>query len=208
MKICYIIGAGDLPLLYIKKDGLVIAADGGLDRMGETIPDLVVGDFDSAATQPPDNAVILPIEKDVTDMRYAVDMGIESGCDIFILYGGTGGRPDHTFANYALLCYLAENGKTAYLLGDRFITTAINNSSIKIQGKIENILSVFAAGDRAEGVTLKGLKYPLNDHTLIFSAPLGVSNSFTEPEAEISVKNGTLLIMWEENNIKEFIDKL
>ncbi len=208
MKICYIIGAGDLPLLYIKKDGLVIAADGGLDQLGDIIPDIVVGDFDSAAAPPPENAVILPVEKDVTDMRYAADMGIENGCDTYILYGGTGGRPDHTFANYSLLCYLAEKGKTAYLLGDGFITTAINNDSVKIQGEIGNTLSVFSAGDRAEGVALKGLKYTLSDHTLTFSDPLGVSNSFTEPTAEISVKSGTLLIMWEEKNIKEFIDKL
>ncbi len=208
MKICYIIGAGDLPLLYIREGGLVIAADGGLDRLGEIIPDLVVGDFDSAVTPPPENAVILPIEKDVTDMRYAADMGLENGCDTFILYGGTGGRADHTFANYSLLCYLAEKGKRAYLLGDGFITTAVNNGGIKLRGEVGNTLSVFSAGDRAEGVTLKGLKYPLSDHTLTFSDPLGVSNSFIGREAEISVKSGTLLIMWEEKNVKEFIDKL
>ncbi len=207
MKICYIIGAGELPLLYIKKGGLVIAADGGIDRMGNITPDLVVGDFDSASFEPPKDAVILPVEKDVTDMKYAVDLGVEKGFDTFLLYGGTGGRPDHTFANYALLCELAERGKAGYLIGDGFIATAIKDGETEIMGKIGNTLSVFSAGDRAEGVTLSGLKYLLSNHTLTFNTPLGVSNSFTENTAKISVKKGTLLIIWEEN-VKDFIDNL
>lgn len=207
MKICYIIGAGELPLLYIKKGGLVIAADGGIDRMGNITPDLVVGDFDSASFEPPKDAVILPVEKDVTDMKYAVALGVEKGFDTFLLYGGTGGRPDHTFANYALLCELAERGKAGYLIGDGFIATAIKDGETEIMGKIGNTLSVFSAGDRAEGVTLSGLKYLLSNHTLTFNTPLGVSNSFTENTAKISVKKGTLLIIWEEN-VKDFIDNL
>lgn len=207
MKICYIIGAGELPLLYIKKGGLVIAADGGIDRMGNITPDLVVGDFDSASFEPPKDAVILPVEKDVTDMKYAVDLGVEKGFDTFLLYGGTGGRPDHTFANYALLCELAERGKAGYLIGDGFIATAIKDGETEIMGKIGNTLSVFSAGDRAEGVTLSGLKYLLSNHTFTFNTPLGVSNSFTENTAKISVKKGTLLIIWEEN-VKDFIDNL
>ena len=207
MKICYIIGAGDLPLLYIKENGLVIAADGGLDRIGNIKPDLVVGDFDSAKSEPPKGAVLLPIEKDVTDMKYAVDSGISKGFDTFIIYGGTGGRPDHTFANYALLCELAERGKAGYLIGDGFIATAIKDGETEIMGKIGNTLSVFAAGDKAEVVTLQGLKYPLDNHTLMFNMPLGVSNSFSLKTAKISVKKGTLLKIWEEN-VKDFIDNL
>ncbi len=207
MKICYIIGAGDLPLLYIKEGGFVIAADGGLDRLGDITPDLVVGDFDSSKSEPPKDAVILPVEKDVTDMKFAADLGIEKGFDVFLLYGGTGGRPDHTFANYALLCELAEKGKRGYLIGNSFIATAIRNDEIEIEGEIGNTLSVFSAGDRAEGVTLSGLKYPLSSYTLTFNTPLGVSNSFTENTAKISVKNGTLLIIWEEN-VKDLIDNL
>ena len=140
-------------------------------------------------------------------MKYAVDLGVEKGFDTFLLYGGTGGRPDHTFANYALLCELAERGKAGYLIGDGFIATAIKDGETEKMGKIGNTLSVFSAGDRAEGVTLSGLKYLLSNHTLTFNTPLGVSNSFTENTAKISVKKGTLLIIWEEN-VKDFIDNL
>lgn len=210
MSICYIVGAGELPLLYISgKNSLVIAADGGLEGLKGIQPDIIVGDFDSLGYVPDSSkTVVLPVEKDVTDMKYAVDLGTEKGYTTFVLYGGTGGRPDHTFANYALLCELAEKGKRGYLIGDGFITTAVANSLFKLPLKNEGTVSVFAAGDRAEGVTIKGLKYPLSDHNLAFSTPLGVSNSFIGEPAEVSVKTGAVIIMWEENNLQEFIDNL
>lgn len=208
MKICYIIGAGNLPLLYIKEGGFVIAADGGLDKLGTIKPDLVVGDFDSAISQIPDNAIILPVEKDVTDMCFAVGEGEKRGYDTFLIFGGTGGRPDHTFANISLLVSLVGRGKQGYLIGDGYITTAIKNTRMYIEGKEGNTLSVFAAGDKACGVTLQQVKYPLKNHILHFSNALGVSNSFTSGVANISVTDGTLIVMWQEDNIADFVDKL
>lgn len=208
MKICYIIGAGNLPLLYIKEGGFVIAADGGLDKLGAIKPNLVVGDFDSAISQIPDNAIILPVEKDVTDMCFAVGEGEKRGYDTFLIFGGTGGRPDHTFANISLLVSLAERGKQGYLIGDGYITTAIKNTRMYIEGKEGNTLSVFSAGDKSCGVTLSGVKYPLENHTLYFSNALGVSNSFTSDVANISVTDGILIVMWQEDNIANFVDKL
>lgn len=210
MKICYVIGAGELPLLYIKKeDSLIIAADGGLTKLGDMSPDIIVGDFDSLGFAPKgDNVIALPVKKDLTDMQYAVELGIEKGYETFVLYGGTGGRPDHTFANYALLCSLSERGLTGYLIGDGYVVTAVQNSSIKLPNHQDGTVSVFSADKCAKGVTIKGLEYTLNDAELYFNNPLGVSNSFIGLENEIAVKDGTLLVMWEENNMEEFIDKL
>jgi len=55
-------------------------------------------------------------------------------------------------------------------------------------------VSVFCFGDRAEGVTLTGLKYPLDNTTLVCDYPLGVSNEFTGGPASVAVRNGTLII--------------
>jgi len=49
-----------------------------------------------------------------------------------------------------------------------------------------------------KGVTLTGLKYPLTDHTISGAFPLGVSNEFTGAEASASVKEGSLLLLWED----------
>ena len=48
----------------------------------------------------------------------------------------------------------------------------------------------------AEGVTLEGVLYPLENAVLEYSFPLGVSNEFTGTTAKMSVKNGTMLIIW------------
>ena len=61
---------------------------------------------------------------------------------------------------------------------------------------VSGYVSVIAHSERAEGVWLKGLKYELQDAVLTNSYPLGVSNELIGKEASISVKNGTLLIVF------------
>lgn len=57
------------------------------------------------------------------------------------------------------------------------------------------LVSVFCHGDRAEGVTLTGLSYPLDGADLTGDFPLGVSNRRLEGRpATVSVRRGTLLI--------------
>lgn len=57
------------------------------------------------------------------------------------------------------------------------------------------LVSVFCHGDRAEGVTLTGLSYPLDGAALTGDFPLGVSNRRLEGQpATVSVRRGTLLI--------------
>lgn len=211
MKICYVIGAGDLPLLYIseKTENLIIAADGGLAKLGKIIPDVIVGDFDSLGFVPnTENTVVLPVEKEVTDMRQAVDIGFEKGFGTFLLYGGTGGRPDHTLANYALLSLISEKGGRGYLVGDGCVVTAVTDGKFTLPKKERGTVSVFAFGGDAVGVDIKGLKYELSNHTLTPSHPLGVSNSFKGEVAEVSVKKGTVLVFFEEKSLEQFVDKL
>ena len=110
-QICCIIGAcgpGEI-LVPDRERTLVIAADGGLRYLEEQAitPDLVVGDFDSLGRVPEGGNILRhPVEKDDTDTMLAVKLGLAQGCDTFLLYGCTGGRPDHTYANYQTLGYL------------------------------------------------------------------------------------------------------
>ena len=58
------------------------------------------------------------------------------------------------------------------------------------------LVSVFCQGDRAEGVTLAGLAYPLSDAVLTGDFPLGVSNRRLDGQrATVAVRRGTLLIL-------------
>lgn len=201
MSVCYVVGAGDCPKLDIvkRKDDYVIAADGGYGYCKENnlIPDAVIGDFDSLGNIPEaDNVIKLNPVKDVTDMYAAVEIGIEKGFREFVLYGATGGRFDHTLANLQLTASLSQKGFKAEIVDGERVITAITNGKISFNSGYKGYVSVFSHSDRCEGVTIKGLKYTLDNKTMTNSFSLGVSNEFIGEESEISVKNGTVIIIY------------
>lgn len=177
----------------------VIAADRGfayLEVQGISA-DLVVGDFDSLGRIPDHpNLIAHPPEKDDTDMMLAVKEGLRRGYRTFFLYGGMGGRLDHTLANLQTLAYLSEQNAAGYLIGEGTAVTAIKNGGIFFPNTMEGLLSVFCHGDYARGVCLKGLKYELNNAELTPCFPVGVSNEFIGQESSVSVSDGTLLVLW------------
>lgn len=201
MKRALIFGGGvygdEFPL--IAPDDFIIAADRGVEILTEKgiAPDITVGDFDSSSVIPSENVIRLPVEKDITDTHAAVDIALENGCGEIHIYGGMGGRIDHTYANYTLLALLAERGVRAYLFGENYNVTAVKDGKTELSGEKGKTVSVFSWSERSEGVTLRGLYYPLEKATLTNSFPLGVSNSFSECAAEVSVEAGTLIVMIE-----------
>ena len=65
------------------------------------------------------------------------------------------------------------------------------------------IISVFAFGQDAYGVSETGLKYTLDNVILQQEFPVGISNEFMGMDAAIEVKNGTLLLCIEDQR-KDF----
>lgn len=200
---CVIIGGGDCSAEILKNnildDDFIICADSGFDIAMECgfNPDLLIGDFDSIKAIPENvNKITLPVEKDVTDTVAAFNEGVKLGYNSFLLLGGTGGRFEHTFANVSLMADTSKMGITFEIVDDKHIFRSITNSKIVINKKDNQQVSVFAFGDRAFGVTLKGFHYPLWDYTLDpFNGALGTSNDIVEEYGEISVANGTLIII-------------
>ena len=204
MASCLIFNAGDFTELIepIQETDLVLAADGGLKHVQSLglSPHAVLGDFDSLGYIPP-NATVFPVEKDDTDSMLAVRHGLELGFDRFLLYGSLDGpRLDHTVANFQTLQFLADRGARGWLIGTTQIVTVIKNSSVRFPAEAEGIVSVFCMGEDAEGVTLENLQYPLTNGILSAGFPLGVSNHFIGKEAIISVKNGSLLLIYDRKN--------
>lgn len=184
----------------IRKDDFIICADSGMrhaKRLNIT-PNVIVGDFDSYHGPLPQNvfSITLPTEKDDTDTYHAMQVGMDRGCRDFLLFGAVGGRLDHTLANIGTLNQIVMAGCTGALLDYSCDVRMVRNGSLCVQADGRKYLSVFAYGGPAEGVTLKGLKYPLRDYTLTPNFPIGVSNEITAETANISVKNGTLMIIY------------
>ncbi|MBQ8372595.1 MAG: thiamine diphosphokinase [Clostridia bacterium] len=201
MKTCYIIGAGEVfDLPTPSDDDLVIAADGGyavLTRHGVRC-DLLIGDFDSLPSVPEGVDILrYPIEKDDTDTFLAYREGVRRGYECFVIYGGTGGLEDHTYANLCLLHYAALHGHRATLIGEHNVSRVIVSSSVTLPYSRGNRVSVFAVGGEARGVSIRGLKYSVEDATLTPDFPLGVSNHFTDSDGFVEVRDGALLVMVE-----------
>ena len=183
----------------VASDDLIIAADGGFvhtQKLGIT-PDIILGDFDSLGYTP-DRANVFPVEKDDTDAMLAVRRGLQLGYRKFVLYGSLDGpRLDHTVANFQTLQFLADRDAAGYLVGSGQLVTVVKNGSLTFPAGMEGTISVFCMGKDAEGVTLEGLYYPLENGTLTAGFPLGVSNHFTGAAAAITVRNGSLLVVWD-----------
>lgn len=206
-KICYIFGAGEQSSCDIRLSGsdLVIAADGGFDYLKKLglRADIVLGDFDSLLNPQnlPEDFIRYPKEKDDTDMMIAIKEGLARGYRTFRIYGGLGGRLDHTIANLQSLTFLAENQAVGTLYSDDYQITVIKDGTLSFAKDMPenvpgNLCSVFSLSDISVGVSIQGLKYELDRVTLTNGFPLGVSNEFLGKKSFIHVEKGTLAVYW------------
>ncbi|MBQ6272794.1 MAG: thiamine diphosphokinase [Oscillospiraceae bacterium] len=199
-KRCLIISGGEYAPFPPPVAGcFVIACDRGYEyaRRAGIRPDLVVGDFDSCSADVEEGVELLrfPPEKDDTDTMLALRIALARGCREIRLVCALGGRLDHTLANLQALVFAAEQGCAARICSPDTEITALREGSLRLPRREGFSLSVFAADGVCRGVCLRGAKYPLEDAELRPGLPLGVSNEWSAPEAEISVREGTLLIV-------------
>ena len=203
MSTCYIVGAGEFTArdFQPERDDFIIAADGGLralDALGVK-PHLLIGDLDSLGSYALPADVPLekhPVEKDDTDTGISLAQGYAMGYRDFRLCGCGGGRIDHLLANFQSMGRYSKLGASIRLIDPQYDAYALTNGTLTLPAReAGTTVSIFCHGCSAEGVTLKGLKYPLHHYTLTSDHPLGVSNQHTQETAQITVQNGTLLIL-------------
>lgn len=158
--------------------------------------DLYIGDFDSA--QKPETeteTLVYPVEKDDTDTLLAVKEGIKRGCKSFLIFGGTGGRFDHTFANIQTLMYAERHGASAALVDSENFMFILKNDTAYIEKNPGEKVSIFSFEQAAHGVSLEGFYYPLQNADLYNHFPVGTSNYIVKDKGKVTVKKGTLLIV-------------
>ncbi len=198
---CIIFAAGnplpkELVLPYLKSTPFIITADGGYPfalSVGCT-PNLILGDFDSSVCPKTEIETLRlnPI-KDDTDSAVAVKEAIKRGFTEIMLFGGTGSRLDHTFANFDLCAYAKTQGANVTVADTHHRVFALQSETQVLLKEESKYVSVFAFGGACT-VTLKGFYYPLDRFTFEPFCGLGVSNEITAPQAEITVLSGTALI--------------
>jgi len=188
---------------YFDDAQLIVCADGGAvhaKKMGVK-PHILVGDFDSIQDDvlkwfENTDAEIqhYPVEKDMTDSEIAINIAVERGCTSIRILGGFGTRLDHSLANVFLLKKLLDKGIKASIINESNEITLINDE-IKLQKRDGYNVSLIPITEKVEGVTTKGLYYPLHEATIEMGSTWGVSNEFVDETAEVTIKSGMLIVI-------------
>ena len=185
---------------------IVVAADGGA-RLAEPLAlriSVWVGDGDSLSSDELDELrgagipiELAPAEKDESDTELAVLAAVARGATDITILGALGGpRLDHALANVALLGHPKLQGRTARILGDRSRVTLLTGpTSIKLEGRKGDLVSLLPLGDDADGVTTGGLRFALRDERLEAGPARGLSNVRLGSTARIEVGRGRLLVV-------------
>jgi thiamine pyrophosphokinase len=193
--------------------GLVIAADGGWEKAAGLglAPDLLVGDADSLTPERYAAAVATPglvveraqVAKDESDTELALIAALKRGANEIVVLGALGGqRFDHALANVGLLALPDPTGAAMELLD---ATTRVRllrapapgggEAGLDLCGAKGDLVSLLPIGATAEGVTTRGLAYPLSAEELRPGPARGLSNVRASTEAGVSLRRGSLVVV-------------
>jgi thiamine pyrophosphokinase len=173
----------------------VIAADSGIAHASSLglVPELWVGDFDSAGSElaiqyadVPREA--FPADKDQTDGAIAIAAARRRGASAFILLGGMGGQADHTLGHFGLTLQLARDGfPTILTSGDEEAHAILpGETALDLAEGVRLSLVPFT---EFIGLDLSGVKWPLVQRDVPLGDTLTMSNIATGP-VRISLREG------------------
>ena len=188
---------------WIRDAQTIISADGGAGHLRalNILPDVMIGDFDSILPEDQEffekkqvKKLTFSSRKDQTDTELCLSWALKNNATDITLLGVTGSRMDHTLANIFLLQKLARLNIPARII-NKNNQIHIVMDFIELKGGPKDFLSIIPITNKVTGVTLKGLEYPLTNKTLKMGSCLGISNSFKETLASISIKKGCLIVI-------------
>ena len=181
----------------------IFCIDKGIEicRACNVIPNILIGDFDSAENSAVEwaRAKNIPVEKypadkDLTDTQLAMNRAAEIfGEHVAILTGCFGGRFDHL---YSTIFTCAALDRKIFLADEReiiFYLRGGESSEIKFFKK-PLAVSLLPMSSTCAGVTTKNLHWELDGATLTQNFPNATSNRADSDKISVSVGRGTLAI--------------
>lgn len=186
----------------------IIGVDGGLKFCYEqgVVPTRIVGDFDTLKPEILDwYRMHTDIEirafnpvKDCTDTQIAVELALELGSSDITILGGTGTRLDHVLGNIQTLYLAHQKGVPCRILDPHNRIRLIEGRYVIPRAEqYGTYVSLIPLTTDVEGVTLRGMKYPLLKHhfTVLGTGSLGVSNEIVGEQAEILIERGIFILV-------------
>lgn len=189
--------------LRLHPDCMVLCADGGMKyaEMLNIIPDAVVADLDSGDYVIACKELIrLTPEKDDTDTQHCVSLAIERGCTDLTLVCATGGRLDHLLGNL-FLCESAFGQGAVLTVLDAQNTVLFHGGGRMqfVREEARKYVSLIPLDHTLFGVTMIGVKYPLQDAVLTRANMISISNEAVEDSFSIEIGGGQALVIFSED---------
>lgn len=188
--------------LVTERPEIVIAADSGVHAVLARgwIPELVIGDLDSARPDAVEAAVAggaeveeAAADKDETDLELALAAALgRAATDIRIIVRGDG-RLDHQLANLVALASPSLASVTVSAsIGEHEVWVVRGERRLELEPGRQ--LALMPVGGPAR-VTSRGVAFPLDDEELSPFAGRGIANTVTEPVVELAVAEGVVLAL-------------
>lgn len=210
-KIFIIVSGGQLDKdtalrILSEENKCVIGVDKGIEFLyyNDILPDYILGDFDSASPEVMKyyrEETRVPIKelnpvKDSSDTEVALKLAVTIGAKQIVIIGATGGRIDHLWANIQSLTLPLKKGIHASIIDEQNRISIYDEDFEIIRDEAYGeYFSLFSLGGDVHGLTIKGAKYPLNNHTLTPHDSLSVSNRFEDDVVKVSFHNGMIVLM-------------
>lgn len=180
-------------IIRLAEPGMWMGVDRGAYEMVKHGIDftIAVGDFDSVsqaeyvAIRTHSDVHKLPKNKDMSDFEYALKVAKERQATSIDVYGALGGRIDHELMNIHALMHPDFLDMKIRLINDQNLIEALNVGETTIYHTRSMTYVSFVPMVDKTTVSLRGLKYELNEHTLNFGETLTVSNEFVTSSAVV-----------------------
>ena len=209
MKILIVLNQTD-SVEPIGKHDFIIGVDGGCSwcLQHNQLMDLAIGDFDSICPADLDKLSHLgvpiqrhPSDKDFTDLELAINVAMEHSPSLITVMGVWGGRQDHCLAN--VFCLSQQTGRTPIIMPGKKESGYVikDQQKLTIESGCNQVVSILAMSPVCSGISNKGFKFPLTAAELNFGYALGLSNITIEPQSEVTLDIGNLLILTDNDSV-------
>lgn len=178
----------------------MIACDGASDflKTAGVIPSVIIGDLDSVNPETlkyfsKKKVIIKKItDQKRNDLEKAIMFALSKNFRVLNIIGLSGKRLDHTLNNLSILKKFYRKAKLR--IYDNGFVGEIISKSAEFECNIGDTVSLIPL-PKADGVTTKGLKYPLKNGTLELGVREGALNEAAGENVSIKIRQGLMLVL-------------
>lgn len=192
---------GGIPPKKIDKSAYWIGVDSGAEYLLEKgiNPQYIIGDLDSIDSNvinSYDGKIIKKLNQEMTDTEYAIYQINKLFPEVneINIYGATGKRQDHFFANILLLSNRIFEDVSIKIIDDNNCIFVINKGNNKLNKNEMYKYVSFVPIRENTIISLKGSKYDVEDYELTLSRANATSNEFVCEEIIVTTNQKCLVI--------------